>query len=201
MDRTLKFVGALALAATSACSSDSTGPGPSATSAQSIDRGSSGSSSSSTSNTVVTESDIARQIEDTPPTRSWVFYTRATTPATGTFITGPGTPPPTRERCSTSIMSVPDSRTSTPLGIRPTATRPRLRQPVSFRRSTSRSTTTVRLPEVLPLSSSSRFTIPVRELFRMAYGRPGTRSTESGGRRVTSTACARRRATSHGTTS
>lgn len=42
---------------------------------------------------VVTESDIARQIEDTPPTRSWVFYTRAATPATGAFVTGPGSPP------------------------------------------------------------------------------------------------------------
>jgi hypothetical protein len=40
----------------------------------------------------VTESDIARQQEDTPPTRSWVYYTR--TPATGgAFRSGPDQPP------------------------------------------------------------------------------------------------------------
>jgi len=42
---------------------------------------------------VVTETDIARQIEDTPPTRSWVFYTRVASPATGAFVSGPSTPP------------------------------------------------------------------------------------------------------------
>lgn len=40
--------------------------------------------------TVVTEADIARQAEDTPPTRSWVLYTRNA--GTGTFRVGPGTP-------------------------------------------------------------------------------------------------------------
>jgi len=94
MDRTLKFVGALALVAATACSSDSTGPNA-ADPALAVDRGGGGggSSSASSSNIVVTESDIARQIEDTPPTRSWVYYTRATTPATGTFVIGPGSPP------------------------------------------------------------------------------------------------------------
>jgi hypothetical protein len=41
---------------------------------------------------VVTNEDIARQQEDTPPTKNWVYYTR--TPASvGTFRTGPATPP------------------------------------------------------------------------------------------------------------
>ena len=40
---------------------------------------------------VVIESDIARQAENTPPTRNWVLYTRAA--GTGVFRTGPGTPP------------------------------------------------------------------------------------------------------------
>lgn len=95
MDRTLKIVGALALAATAACSSrDSTGPGASTDRSLAVDHGSgSGSGSASSSNIVVTEGDIARQIEDTPPTRSWVYYTRATTPATGAFVVGPGSPP------------------------------------------------------------------------------------------------------------
>jgi hypothetical protein len=40
---------------------------------------------------VVTEEDISRQPENTPPLRDWVFYTRAA--GTGAFRTGPGTPP------------------------------------------------------------------------------------------------------------
>lgn len=40
---------------------------------------------------VITESDIARQAEDTPPTRNWVLYTRNA--GTGSFRVGPGTPP------------------------------------------------------------------------------------------------------------
>jgi len=89
MLRSFKFVGALALAATAACSSDSTAP--SAKSADLTLAG--GATASSTNNVVVTESDVARQIEDTPPTRSWVFYTRVASPATGAFVTGPSTPP------------------------------------------------------------------------------------------------------------
>ena len=40
---------------------------------------------------VITESDISRQAEDTPPLRNWVLYTRLA--GNGTFVTGPGTPP------------------------------------------------------------------------------------------------------------
>jgi hypothetical protein len=41
---------------------------------------------------VVSEGDITRQLENTPPTDNWVFYFR--TPASlGTFRNGPGTPP------------------------------------------------------------------------------------------------------------
>jgi hypothetical protein len=40
---------------------------------------------------VVTEDDIARQAENTPPTRNWVLYTRNA--GNGAFRTGPGTPP------------------------------------------------------------------------------------------------------------
>ena len=40
----------------------------------------------------VTENDIARQQDDTPPAKSWVFYTRAPT-TTGAFRFGPATPP------------------------------------------------------------------------------------------------------------
>ena len=42
---------------------------------------------------VVTESDVARQAENTLPTRSWVVYTRSGTTGTGTFTSGPGSPP------------------------------------------------------------------------------------------------------------
>lgn len=40
---------------------------------------------------VITEDDIARQAENTPPTRNWVLYTRLA--GNGTFRTGPATPP------------------------------------------------------------------------------------------------------------
>jgi hypothetical protein len=40
---------------------------------------------------IVTEEDIARQAENTSPTRNWVLYTRNA--GTGTFRSGPGTPP------------------------------------------------------------------------------------------------------------
>lgn len=42
---------------------------------------------------VVTEADVARQAEDTPPTRSWVLYTRAGTTGEAGFTAGPGSPP------------------------------------------------------------------------------------------------------------
>jgi hypothetical protein len=41
---------------------------------------------------IVTESDVARQPENTPPTNNWVLYTRVGT-ATGSFVVGPGNPP------------------------------------------------------------------------------------------------------------
>jgi hypothetical protein len=41
---------------------------------------------------VITNDDIARQQENTPPTNNWVYYTR-TAASTGTFRTGPDTPP------------------------------------------------------------------------------------------------------------
>lgn len=44
----------------------------------------------------VTECDIARQVEDTPPTDNWVLYTRIPprgTPGIGEFLPGPGQPP------------------------------------------------------------------------------------------------------------
>lgn len=46
---------------------------------------------SASSTTVVSESDISRQPESTPPARNWVLYTRLA--GNGAFVTGPGTPP------------------------------------------------------------------------------------------------------------
>ncbi|MCY7378702.1 MAG: hypothetical protein LH467_05095 [Gemmatimonadaceae bacterium] len=40
---------------------------------------------------VVTESDVSRQAEDTPPLGHWVLYTRGA--GNGTFVTGPAEPP------------------------------------------------------------------------------------------------------------
>ena len=43
---------------------------------------------------VVTESDVTRQAENTPPTDNWVLFTRAGTPASAAqFVVGPGQPP------------------------------------------------------------------------------------------------------------
>jgi hypothetical protein len=43
---------------------------------------------------LVTEDEVVRQVEDTPPTNDWVIYTRAGTPPTAaTFVPGPATPP------------------------------------------------------------------------------------------------------------
>jgi hypothetical protein len=41
----------------------------------------------------VVPGDIAVQAEDTPPTKSWVLYTRPTAPGTGQAVYGPATPP------------------------------------------------------------------------------------------------------------
>lgn len=82
-----KFLLAASLVALGACS-DATSPVRVATSnlrpAHTLAPG---------ANTItVGESDIARQAEDTPPSRPWVLYTRAGT-ETGAFVTGPATPP------------------------------------------------------------------------------------------------------------
>ena len=88
MALSLKFVGALALVAAAACGTDTTAP-----SLESSDLAlAAGAASSSSNNIVVTESDVSRQAEDTPPLRSWVFYSRPPT-STGAFVTGPGSPP------------------------------------------------------------------------------------------------------------
>ncbi|HVQ38983.1 MAG TPA: hypothetical protein VMS31_15705 [Pyrinomonadaceae bacterium] len=55
-------------------------------------------------NVVVIESDIARQAENTPPTRNWVLYTRNV--GSGIFRVGPDTPP----------SGVGSFETSTPTG-------------------------------------------------------------------------------------
>jgi hypothetical protein len=46
-----------------------------------------------TTTEVVGEAEVTRQAENTVPTDTWVLYTRVATPGTGTFVTGPGTPP------------------------------------------------------------------------------------------------------------
>ncbi|MDQ1524678.1 MAG: hypothetical protein QOE47_2602 [Pyrinomonadaceae bacterium] len=48
---------------------------------------------SSCETAVVTESDVTRQAENTPPTDNWVLYTRAATPGVGAFVAGPEQPP------------------------------------------------------------------------------------------------------------
>jgi choice-of-anchor A domain-containing protein len=54
---------------------------------------SSGSAFAATQTIVVKESDVARQDEDSVPTKNWVIYTRPAAPGIATFINGPGTPP------------------------------------------------------------------------------------------------------------
>ena len=89
MARSLKLLGTFALASIAACSADTTAPIV-GSSEQALPIAAAAASSSN--NIVVTESDIARQAEDTPPTRSWVFYFRSPT-STGAFVSGPGNPP------------------------------------------------------------------------------------------------------------
>lgn len=44
--------------------------------------------------TVVSETDVTRQAENTPPADNWVLYTRpGTPPSAGVFVNGPGNPP------------------------------------------------------------------------------------------------------------
>src|ERR1700674_4819250 len=87
MARSIKLLGAFALAATAACSTDPTSP-----SSISAARHTANVTEASTHNVVVTESDIARQADNTFPTRSWVFYMIGPT-LTGEFVSGPGNPP------------------------------------------------------------------------------------------------------------
>jgi hypothetical protein len=47
---------------------------------------------SAAGNPIITEAEIARQTENTPPTKNWVFYTRGTT-TSGAFVIGPSTAP------------------------------------------------------------------------------------------------------------
>ena len=77
---------ALAALGISACTADSGGPlGPGAASLE-LAPGS--------NTVVVTEDDVTRQVENTPPTDDWVLYTRVGTPPTaGAFAAGPGDPP------------------------------------------------------------------------------------------------------------
>lgn len=91
MALTFKFAGAVALVALAACGSDVTAPTLNS-SEVALTGGPASSSSSSSHTVVVTEGDVSRQVEDTPPLRSWVFYTRSPT-STGAFVTGPGNPP------------------------------------------------------------------------------------------------------------
>src|SRR5215210_570572 len=88
MSSSYKIVGVIALAAAAACSTDPTSPDLQSASLARADV-----TIASTNNIVVTESDITRQLEDTPPTDNWVFYYRLLPTSTGAFVTGPGNPP------------------------------------------------------------------------------------------------------------
>jgi hypothetical protein len=79
-------VASLALLTFAACSRDSAAP-----TAFHAERSTAAAAAANASTVVVTESDIARQPENTAPTRNWVLYTRNA--GNGVFVTGPGTPP------------------------------------------------------------------------------------------------------------
>ena len=87
MARSIKLLGAIALVATAACSTDPISPSKVAAAGHPANA-----NAAATNSIVVTESDIARQPDNTAPTRSWVFYTSGPTP-TGVFRSGPGDPP------------------------------------------------------------------------------------------------------------
>lgn len=87
MARSFKIVGAVALAAVAACTTEPTAP---ALESPALLNGVVGTASGG--RIVVTESDIARQLEGTPPTRNWVFYTSVGT-ASGAFVSGPENSP------------------------------------------------------------------------------------------------------------
>jgi hypothetical protein len=88
MAHPFKVAGAIALAATAACSTDPIAPDNTSRVLSRADV-----TATATNNIVVTESDITRQLENTPPTNNWVFYYRILLTSTGAFVTGPGTPP------------------------------------------------------------------------------------------------------------
>lgn len=77
---------AAAILAVAACTSDPLSP-----SGGSLDRALS-LAAADDGRVVVTEDDVRRQLEGTPPTHNWVLYTRVGA-ATGVFRTGPGNPP------------------------------------------------------------------------------------------------------------
>jgi hypothetical protein len=75
----------MGLAGLAACSSNPTAPPANTTQAIALDK------EQKQHATVVTEKNVSRQAEDTPPLRKWVLYTRLA--GTGTFRVGPGHPP------------------------------------------------------------------------------------------------------------
>jgi hypothetical protein len=75
---------ALAAGLLGACSSDLAAPADPASVSPDF-------ATSSTGATIVTEADVSRQAEDTPPLRSWVVYTR--NGGSGVFQVGPGNVP------------------------------------------------------------------------------------------------------------
>lgn len=84
--RTGLVAGALAVAA---CAENTTAPTPG-----SADIRGPVAVLSSSGATIVTESDVVRQAEDTPPTNNWVLYTRPSLAVeSGDFVIGPDTPP------------------------------------------------------------------------------------------------------------
>ncbi len=87
MARPFRTTAALALAAIAACSTEPTAP-----SIKPPTTLNGAKESSSGGRIVVSETDIRRQLENTPPTNNWVFYNRLPT-STGAFVTGPGNPP------------------------------------------------------------------------------------------------------------
>lgn len=102
MGNSYKIVGVIALAAVAACSTDTTSPDLRSPTLARADV-----TVASTNNVVVTESDIARQPDNTFPTRNWVFY--IVTPTTlGAFVTGPGSPPLGSGSFSMGTPSNPD---------------------------------------------------------------------------------------------
>jgi len=89
--RTILFaVGALA--ALAACNSDSPAPTDTATDASGQPAFAKGDKRDKHVR-IVSESDVTRQLEDTPPTDNWVLYSREANVGTARFIDGPGSPP------------------------------------------------------------------------------------------------------------